>query len=666
MSVPGFKFVRLQGLLPRAQAELLPTNNAVQAENCDFAYGQLRSMRGALAIGALANQAKSLYTENGLRFYSWTEDVDAVPSPMANDPFGLLYYTTESDFRVTTRAGMTTGGGPPASSYRVGVPRPSKAPVLTAAPFDPVTGTNVTATFHYESAGTKYQEQAIGLTVVKANEQWSYTPPASNYVAPVFNVATGHYADPPPGQTPVNAIPVVRLRLVDSATQAVLLDLYSANSSLNTSSSYTLDSSKQAGNTSYHLTLSLHNDEAGKSSRAYAYAYVNIYGEQGPPSPAASLIIDSQADVDMQLALDAAVAGYAPIKEIRVFRTPDSGAVDEYFLVSSIPVLGTPAGAVAFRDNLDASSLNEQLAYRNSYPPDPALRGLLSLPNGSLMAWKGNQLHFSDAYRAWSWPPGYVKPLGNVQIIGAYPIGTGALVITTGSPFLVSGITPDGMTASHVTGANQAGVSKWAIAEVGEYLIYASHDGLVAVAGTQSSMTISARYFTRETWRERYAAGLDSMRFSVWDGRLIVFSGSNQFTPFMLDVDEAGGEMTELPDLQACCAIVSQLSDQCYFANGTTLYQFAGGDAATARWRSGDRILPPSNFGAASVRCTGTWIIKLYGDGALLHTETVTGAAHFRPHCPDRYERWAVACEGIGTLLELKIGRNFRELPLLQ
>lgn len=115
---------------------------------------------------------------------------------------------------------------------------------------------------------------------------------------------------------------------------------------------------------------------------------------------------------------DAQTADYAPIKEIRLYRTPSGSEIADYFFVGAIPVLGQEGLNFAFNDNIAASGLNEALASTSYYPPNPLLVGLLSLQNGILMAWKGNEVHFSDAYKSWSWPPEYVLTFGDASING--------------------------------------------------------------------------------------------------------------------------------------------------------------------------------------------------------------------------------------------------------
>ncbi len=658
----ALKFDRFNGLLPRVPASLLPANHASEAQNCDFAYGELRATRLEFFIRNLANEVKSIYTDNGLLFYSWPEDINAVRSPLANDEFNRLYFTSASDFRVTSRAGMSINGGAPASSYRVGVPRPSLAPVLAASTVSPLLGSSISAVFHYELGGIKYQEQAISLITQTAFEKWNFTPPAKAYTAPSRNPQTNEYPPPLAQETPAQAFPVLRL-VAKRPDNSIAADIYSNDSALNTESAWQLSLAKVGSANDYSVAFAASSNEANKESKAYVYTYANIYNEEGPASAPTIISANMLLAVSLTVQRDAQTADYAPIKEIRLYRTPSGSEIADYFFVGAIPVLGQEGLNFAFNDNIAASGLNEALASTSYYPPNPLLVGLLSLQNGILMAWKGNEVHFSDAYKPWSWPPEYVLTFGDASVTGAIALGAGVLVTTSGRPVLVSGIAPDAMTQSTL-GAQQAGVSKWSLADIGGMVIYASHDGLIALEGGQPGLQFSNRFFTHDVWRTRYANGLDTMRFTVWDGRLIVYSSAQAFVPFMISLDEARGEMTDLPALVASCSFISPLVDQCYFARGTGLYQFAGGLDASALWTSRELVVNrPGNFAVMQVVCSGTWSVKLWADGVLRHTQNnITSNLTFRLPGGFLAERWQFTLQGQGVLREVRIADSVSAL----
>lgn len=641
----ALKLNMFSGILPRVPEAMLPKGAATIAQNCDFAYSELRNTKAGYALATMSNAPASIYTDDGLTFYSWTTDVNAVRSPITKDTFNRLYYTGDGGVKVTDRTATRTNGGPPSSAYLVGVPRPTVPPVLAIAPVQPTSATATFAfKFHWEYGGIKYQEQSVTPDVVTDGQSYRFIPPARG------------------DETNEQAFPVLRMTATFLADNSQLFDIYTGNSSFDsTGGGYSLSMSKDTASDNYNVTLEAGIKEADKEVRAYVYTYVNTYNEEGPPSDPATVTTAPLVPVNVTVTRDS-IPGYGPIKEIRVYRTPTGSTIADYFYAGSISVLTEPGSTFTLYDKTKGDQLNEVLSSTNYYPPDQGLLGLMALPNGILCAWKGNELHFSEAYKPWAWPPAYVKPLAHT-IVGGIPHGSGAIITTVTSPYLVSGVSPDSMTTIKMN-VEQAGVSKWSLAVVDGYAIYASNDGLVVVVGGNGSLVQSQKFFTREVWRERYGPGLSSMRFAVWDGRLVVFSGSGSFTPFMIRMDEADGTLTELPSLAARCAFVSPLSDQFYYAWGNVLYQFNGGSDLAAVWQSSEMVFErPLNFAFAQVVATGTWVVDFYADNVLRYTQNITQATtNFRLPAGFMSDRWKVRVSGTGRFRELRMGTSAIEL----
>lgn len=686
----GTKINIFSGIVPRLPESLLPERKATIAQNCDFAYGELRNTKGGYLVNTMSNTPRSIYTDDGLTFFTWGADVNAVRSPIVKDTFTRMYYTDGSTMRVANRMMTSVSGGPPGASYRVGVPRPKVAPRLTVKIPDVLDATIYTVEwrFHYEYGGIKYQEQTIYPAKVDATHLL-FTPPAKSKQETLGSMSefpeTGvsgtiyeasdtskryrwdgsEYVETTDSGTPSSAYPVMRMTAKVTATSESTCDVYSDNSSFpSTDGLWSITMTKDANAETYLIAVNAGIKEADKEARAYVYTFVNTYNEEGPPSDPAIVSTSPIADVEVEVTLDA-VTDYAPIKEIRVYRTPSGSSIAEYFFSMSQGVLSTAPGAIKITDSTDAGMLNEQLSSLNYYPPEAGLVGLMSLPNGILCAWRGAELWFSEPYKPHAWPPAYAKPLDST-IVGGIAHGEAAVITTVRNPYLVSGVAPEAMTTSRLN-VDQAGVSKWSIAVVDGAVIYASHDGLVTITGGGASLAQGQQFFTRDVWRQRYGQALSSMRFSVWDGRLIVFSHSNNMVPFMIRVDEADGTLTDLPAFMAQAAFVSLLSDQCYYAYGQGLYQFNGGSDIPATWQSRELVLErPLNFGYAQAVVDGSWSVEFYAGGVLRHTEAVSsGVSNFRLPGGFTSDRWKVKVIGTGRFRELRMAETGRGLVTL-
>lgn len=686
----AFKINRFSGLFPRLPDSLLPEGAATIAHNCDFAYGELRNTKGGWLLNTMRNAPLSIYTDDGLTFYTWPSDVDAVRSPLVSDTFNRMYFTDGNAMKVANRMSTSLNGGPPASSYNVGVPRPTVAPVLAVSLPDVTDATKYTLAFkfHYEYGGVKHQEQSVTPTNLGGGK-YRFTPPdihpqvsfstrddfpdnglygvkyKASDTGKLYAWVGSTYTEVPEHGTPSQAFPVLRITGTVIADGSQLFDIYSDNSSFDsTGGLWSVALASETNSTTYTATLTTAIKESDKETRAYVYVYRNTYNESGPPSAPTVVTTSPIANVTVTVTKDA-VGNYAPIKSIDVYRTPTGSTIAEFFYVGTLDVLSV-SGTVTFTDNVKAEQLNEALSSTNYYPPPSGLVGLMTLPNGILCAWKGNELWFSEAYKPWAWPPQYVKPLP-ATIVGGIAHGSGAIVTTVKNPYVVSGVSPDSMTASRLN-VDQAGVSKWSIAVVDGVCMYASNDGLVAITGGGASLAQGQRFFTREVWRTKCGAGLSGMRFSVWDGRLVVFSGSNAFMPFMIRTDEADGTMTDLPGFMAACAFISQLSDQFYFAYGIGIYQFNGGAGETATWQSRESVMArPVNFGMAQAVVDGVWSVEFWayinGSFQLKHTQSViTGVSTFRLPSGFESDRYKVKIIGSGKFKELRVAQTAREL----
>lgn len=158
------------GEFPRTAPHLLPENAAQVAQDCDFTDGRLRPLAQPSEVFPMnGGPVRGLFTDDGLRFLTWTEPTRAYLSQTVDDNFERIYFTNSQGLRVTQRRFMTTHGGPPAQSWKVGVPAPSAAPVVAAvdrATWPTDAGANLSFKFFFERAGQKVDEAVFNPTVV--------------------------------------------------------------------------------------------------------------------------------------------------------------------------------------------------------------------------------------------------------------------------------------------------------------------------------------------------------------------------------------------------------------------------------------------------------------------------------------------------------------------
>lgn len=132
------KINAFSGEIPRAPADRLPPGNAQAAENCDFGHGELRS-RKALGsewpVHASAQPCRSLFTDDGLRFFAWAKPCRAFMHPTIDDTARRVIYQEHGQgVRVAQTDTMLLSSmlpRPPTESWKAGVTAPISAPALS-------------------------------------------------------------------------------------------------------------------------------------------------------------------------------------------------------------------------------------------------------------------------------------------------------------------------------------------------------------------------------------------------------------------------------------------------------------------------------------------------------------------------------------------------------
>ncbi|EHJ7486043.1 hypothetical protein KBV65_004397 [Salmonella enterica] len=141
--MPAIDIVSMHGEIPCVLPHMLPDGYAALAQNCHFRFGVITPVNddeeSSITFG-IKPETLFLYRQN--KWFTWSGIVDAVRSPVAQDPYGRVYYTDGQYPKVTSAQIATSGSGPyPAASYRLGVPAPESAVTCSVLNPPPVEGT---------------------------------------------------------------------------------------------------------------------------------------------------------------------------------------------------------------------------------------------------------------------------------------------------------------------------------------------------------------------------------------------------------------------------------------------------------------------------------------------------------------------------------------------
>lgn len=131
--MPYIDITTMRGMMPGVIASMLPDNSAVLAENCHFRYGVITPEHEMSEVEkTFTIKPKTIFHYRDDFWFAWPDVVDVIRSPIAQDPHGRIYYTDGRFPKVTDATIATKGdGNHPTSSYRLGIPAPTTAPVCT-------------------------------------------------------------------------------------------------------------------------------------------------------------------------------------------------------------------------------------------------------------------------------------------------------------------------------------------------------------------------------------------------------------------------------------------------------------------------------------------------------------------------------------------------------
>jgi hypothetical protein len=248
--------------------------------------------------------------------------------------------------------------------------------------------------------------------------------------------------------------------------------------------------------------------------RSYVYTYVSALGEEGPPSPPSSTLTTLDGDTVSISGMQSPSSVFREITKIRIYRTNSTSEGTEYQFVKEIDVASSAS------ENVKSADLGEAIETTTWFPPPQGMQGITSMPNGMMVGFDGKNVHMCEPYFPHAWPPEYDQAI-DYEIVGTAPIGNSVVLLTEGTPYILSGSHPRN-TNIRPYKLNQACVSKESIASTEDRIVYASPDGLVEVS-VNGAKLITRDYLDKTEW-DAYSPSTivgelhDGKYFGFWDG----------------------------------------------------------------------------------------------------------------------------------------------------
>ena len=399
----------------------------------------------------------------------------------------------------------------------------------------------------------------------------------------------------------------------------------------------------------------------------FSYTYVTVLDEE---SQLADLSNEVSIDATQSVTItgfpsDATIAALARgIDRFRFYRSQtDALGATNLYLVSeqTIAVMGT-----TFTFNPLTMPTAEVCPSIDYTPPVDTMSGIISVPNGLMAAFSGKDLYFCEPFRPHAWPVKYSLTM-DYQIVGLASIGSAVVVMTTGTPYMVQGTTPDSMAQEKIE-KNLPCVAAKGIVDLGYAVAYPSTEGLVVVSNGSADL-VTKQLFTRQQWdalnAETFVAGQHIGRY--------VFSHNpdGEVDNIVGMIDLSGAQPYFLESEEVFDAVFYELGTGKLFilANGININEWDRLDAAkrSQTWKSRLVNLPsPTNFGCAMVETDDRGIaesfaLDVFADEALVHTVTTRNQAVRLPAGFQAY-RWEVQFRGTATVTSIRLAHSPSEL----
>lgn len=388
-------------------------------------------------------------------------------------------------------------------------------------------------------------------------------------------------------------------------------------------------------------------EDAVEIDTVYTYTYVSEFGEEGPPAPPSGLVTRFDGGPVELTGIKAPPSGPYKITTKRIYRSETGGT---YLHVADIPV-----SATTFSDNVSTENLGPPLESLEWDMPDGRMQGLTNLGNGILAGFFDNTLCFCEPYRPHAWPVGYQLGFES-SIVGISPVSGGLVVVTQNAPWLVGGASPAAMSQSKLD-VYYGGVSTGSVVDMGEYAIYASDEGLVAIGGNQSQL-ITQDLISRDQWQEYNPSSINAFR---WRDKYLAFYETKAGVKgsFILHQDLG---IIHYPSSFGAGYLDTSTGEVYISDNSGRVTSWGLGEAEAYTWKSKEFTLPQRTTMPVckvdGIQSTDNPVnLKIWVDGTLLINEDVIDTQMIR--LPSgRYRYWQFQLVGTAEVFSLQIASS--------
>ena len=331
-------------------------------------------------------------------------------------------------------------------------------------------------------------------------------------------------------------------------------------------------------------------------TRLYVYTWVTDFDEESEPCPISAPVSWQSGKTVTLSGFVAAPAGRGISKQ-RIYRSQSSNqSGTDLFLIAERTAVTTD-----YVDTIDPTDFAEVLPSRDWNAPPDDLKGLISMPNGMMVAYTDKELCFCEPYRPHAWPEKYRLAMA-FPIVGLGAYGTTVVAGTEGYPYVASGNSPESMIEEKIE-VNLPCINGRGMVDLGYSIAYPSNDGLVIVANGGATVA-TENLFTRAGWQKITPSTIVSGQFSgryfasyeyVEPDGITVTSGT-----FIIDLTGAQPFLLRTPT-KATAYHYNLPTGALYFLVGSDIFEWdaLGEVNEIMTWKSKRIVLPaPITMGA--------------------------------------------------------------------
>lgn len=567
----------LRGTAPKIDPDLLADGAHQVAENVRFDSGAAEPWKQLTTVATPTKGAtvKSIYrygdsvVGDAQYWLNLLADADFARGPIADDALERLYFTESGQPPRMTRSDLAIGADLPAVTRLLGLPQPDVSGVGFTVSDRAITDLSLsgtTVTATVDGALEFEPGEEINVIVAGANE----TEFNGDIVATVATSNTFTYE--------ITGTPT----------------------------------SPATGTITYRFGGSF-------EDRVYLVCFVGDGNEVGPASEPITVRVGPGQIVDFTGLPTAATwpdgrSGSTVVISKRIYQSVGTGFARE----------ATIALATTTFQSTDVPTSQVFLPEFVQLPPPEDMYALKAMSDGPMIGLYGTKdIAFSERNEPHAYPSEYRLVVDHPHVgIGVF--GHSAVVFTDTYPYIVTGTDPRAMSLTRMQ-IKQACVSKRSIADAGFGCFAASPDGLMLVSDSGVQIVTEALMSRRE-WQ---ALDPSTILGVFHDGRYFGFYDDGT-TQAGFIYKHADGELT-WTDIHATAVFQDARNDALYLlVDGEIQKWDSSASAMTARLKSKRFRVSRINMTCAKIIAdTYPVTFKLYADGVLKQTKTVTGDAPF-------------------------------------